>query len=1167
MALQSLSFNGLGAYVSCGNVPTGGLSAITIEVWVYFTNLLFPTKGIISKDGATSQDWAIFTSNNTDITFRFTNNSGVTKLATFTNGAKSGRWQHIVGVYNGSSVKIYVDGVLGNISDSATGTTKTSSQNVEIGRYSGSRYLNGKVCYASISNSVRYNSNFTPPSLPRSVDANTVAQWNFARIRVSGPFEYLKNVCYNTLYDGVMTGAYWGSDTAFFRTHIDSAHLLELKINGVDLWPNVVSKSFRLTENEGGQTSTLSFSIEETSSTYTFLAWAHEVVWLVDGIKEFGGYVVSVSPKVVKGTTRKVYSISCESYQSILNRAPKLRESYINTNSGNILAALFTAAGMTQFNTSTYVSPGTIWEEFSCNGEKLVDLIDRLAQRENYTWRIDPEKNVRFLHKNSVVAQFDVAEIGTADLASSFPVNESPEYKYDQTDIRNRIKIIGGTRVSPIIIDTFTGDDYTLLFQLSHRPIYDVLYVTVNEALQRHGVDWYVTFDDGYDCLINYRSGTIRWNPNTPPPDLAEIVVCYRQLVEFNHSCTSSGSYSQYGMWFDYEIADPNITSEYMATQICAAMLSDYEYGRFEGTFTIERYGLHAMERISVNFPSLGINAYYTIRQVSTEVIKGSILSSQIKYGEKRPRVSDIVYPSINTGGPMGGAVPIQSGGGQGGGLVPGSSWGGGEVDVIRVNNSVQAVKRTTLFTSASDYGNATGIVLSYDNATDSAKLLGLNNGELQAYFDSEGRIKGGAGSVIIDESGLRVVAPNTYPSAAQKIRFGDESGTKTYAEWYTFMNLASIDAWFTVDAVDHPVDAHAVLNVQAISGPGKYGNILIDAIGDNYAEHATINMVADVGDTLIELMAGNVQVSSGASFDKGITVNATNADSDTRVLGDTATNLLVVDAGLDAVMIGTTLPGVIADFRATGIAFNQNNGDIDVKMAGTTDNSLIYVDASTDRVGIGTNAPTGKLQVIGETRVGDVSDYVKIDTAGHLTMNGDATQWGSVYISPFSMYRYSSDPILDMFPLSGAINLWGYIFPAGVMSELYFFAEVPKSYKHESGIKPIIHFSPYQTCGFGEKCIFGIEYIYANHRSVFSSNDTIWSDVFDPIEDLEMDKHYRMELSSILSGDGESDAIIVGRVFRDGANDTATQSMILLGLEFLFEMDTLGWKTSITKT
>jgi hypothetical protein len=116
----------------------------------------------------------------------------------------------------------------------------------------------------------------------------------------------------------------------------------------------------------------------------------------------------------------------------------------------------------------------------------------------------------------------------------------------------------------------------------------------------------------------------------------------------------------------------------------------------------------------------------------------------------------------------------------------------------------------------------------------------------------------------------------------------------------------------------------------------------------------------------LLELhdTSSNIQVSFGPNG--SAIFNEQGADADCRIEGDTATNLFLTDAGLDAVQIGTTTAGVIADFRSSAIVFNEDGTDRDIRFEGDTDANLIYTDASTDRVGIGTNTPLTKLHVVG---------------------------------------------------------------------------------------------------------------------------------------------------------------------------------------------------------
>jgi hypothetical protein len=107
------------------------------------------------------------------------------------------------------------------------------------------------------------------------------------------------------------------------------------------------------------------------------------------------------------------------------------------------------------------------------------------------------------------------------------------------------------------------------------------------------------------------------------------------------------------------------------------------------------------------------------------------------------------------------------------------------------------------------------------------------------------------------------------------------------------------------------------------------------------------------------------------ASFSPSLIVyNDDGNDVDFRVEGAGFSNLFRIDAGLDAVQIGTAAPGTIADFRSTGVVFNEVGAAIPVRVEGDTDANLLYIDGVNDRVGIGTASPatSAKLEIASTT-------------------------------------------------------------------------------------------------------------------------------------------------------------------------------------------------------
>lgn len=100
--------------------------------------------------------------------------------------------------------------------------------------------------------------------------------------------------------------------------------------------------------------------------------------------------------------------------------------------------------------------------------------------------------------------------------------------------------------------------------------------------------------------------------------------------------------------------------------------------------------------------------------------------------------------------------------------------------------------------------------------------------------------------------------------------------------------------------------------------------------------------------------------------------------DADTYIRGDTASDLFKADAGLDAIQIGTTVAGVIADFRAAVIVFNEAGADMDIRFESDTDPNNFFSDGGGNKIGIGTAAPADKLHVIGNFRFADAAVATK---------------------------------------------------------------------------------------------------------------------------------------------------------------------------------------------
>lgn len=122
-------------------------SSLTLSAWALTDT--WSTDGTISaKNGGSTSEPLLWADEGVDdFTFALKLSSGFvnTSVGGSYTSRSTGQWYHTVGTYDGSSVKMYVNGVA-NYSASHSGTVTRTSSGVGIGgEHSGTRYLDGRV--------------------------------------------------------------------------------------------------------------------------------------------------------------------------------------------------------------------------------------------------------------------------------------------------------------------------------------------------------------------------------------------------------------------------------------------------------------------------------------------------------------------------------------------------------------------------------------------------------------------------------------------------------------------------------------------------------------------------------------------------------------------------------------------------------------------------------------------------------------------------------------------------------------------------------------------------------------------------------------------------------------------------------------------------------------
>ncbi len=131
-----LAMGGSGT-VNAGDIEVlDGCSALTISIWCMATTLGFPDIGVlVNKDAGSARSFYLRVGTKETLSFGVYNSDGTLGSTTSDAFWKSdaGTWRHIVGVWDGTTVSAYINGVLNGTPGSLSGVMRSNAYSVGIG--------------------------------------------------------------------------------------------------------------------------------------------------------------------------------------------------------------------------------------------------------------------------------------------------------------------------------------------------------------------------------------------------------------------------------------------------------------------------------------------------------------------------------------------------------------------------------------------------------------------------------------------------------------------------------------------------------------------------------------------------------------------------------------------------------------------------------------------------------------------------------------------------------------------------------------------------------------------------------------------------------------------------------------------------------------------------
>lgn len=155
----SIVFDGTNDYIDINNSTSLNPTVISIGSWFYLNSLVV-NQNIISKGYTSiSPPYISYSLKMNDISpFNIVaiqaSINGTAKELLSTTTFTTGIWYYVIGTYDGSIFKLYINGVQEPNTTSAVGSISSYNTPIQVGRWGtqGSQYLNGKVSIAQIYN-------------------------------------------------------------------------------------------------------------------------------------------------------------------------------------------------------------------------------------------------------------------------------------------------------------------------------------------------------------------------------------------------------------------------------------------------------------------------------------------------------------------------------------------------------------------------------------------------------------------------------------------------------------------------------------------------------------------------------------------------------------------------------------------------------------------------------------------------------------------------------------------------------------------------------------------------------------------------------------------------------------------------------------------------------
>lgn len=326
------------------------------------------------------------------------------------------------------------------------------------------------------------------------------------------------------------------------------------------------------------------------------------IITLADGTRLFGGVVLKVRKNKSAGILTAY--LHCVDYTRVLDRN-LVHKSYEDMTDKQIIedivATYCAGFGITTNNVTT----GATIDKISFNYIQPSQAFRKLAQLTGRNWYIDYTKDIHYFPLTTNEAPFDITDTSA--------LHKNLEIVTDGSQVKNRVYVRGGTKLSDTTTYEEKGDGEKTKFVLPDKP-HDVS-VAVNgtpktlgiKNVDLSGYDWYLNFQEKY--VEQDSGGAVLTSSDT-------LTISYKYDIPILVALENTASIEENGV-YEFPIFDKTIETTQAARDRAAAELTDYANDLIEGSFTTWTDGFRSGQYINITSTEYDVSADYLVQRVT----------------------------------------------------------------------------------------------------------------------------------------------------------------------------------------------------------------------------------------------------------------------------------------------------------------------------------------------------------------------------------------------------------------------------------------------------------------------------------------------------------------------------------------------------------------------